>query len=198
MTRKNPDEQIFPTPLHFAIIHGHFNVVELLVKSGANVNKPNNNLETPLGLAAHHGRLDIAQLLLKSGSSIHFQDSIGSTPLHRAAEHGHLDIVVLLLNSGADFNIRNSDRKTCLNMALDHGKLDVARLLIDRMRGAGSQEGIYLTSLDTQAQDTLLSVAEPFPGHKDSEAPLVDNESGISLRNAVKEGNVDLVRSLLD
>jgi len=153
---ENPD-----TGLHLATIYGYFNlpVAGLLIQSGANVNKPNENRETPLGLAACHDRLAMAHLLLESGSSINFQDRGGSTPLHKAAENGHLDIVTLLLNNGADFNIRNNDDKTCLNVALDHGKLDVSRLLIGRMRGVGSQEGNNLTPLFTQAQDHGI----PFP-----------------------------------
>jgi ankyrin repeat protein len=195
LSRENSVEQSFSTPLHFATIYGDFNLAWLLIQSSVNVNRPNENQETPLSLAARHGRPAITRLLLESGSSINFQDQDGSTPLHKAAENGHLDIVTLLLHSGADFNIHNNNDKTCLNMALDHGKLDVARLLTGHVRAMGSQEGIDLTPLTTQAQDTAPGVAPPTPGHK--KGPPI-NESRALLHDAAKAGNLDLVWSLLD
>lgn len=51
------------TPLHWAVQKGHFDVAELLVGHGAEINWPNKFELTPLMIAQQLGRLDIVNLL---------------------------------------------------------------------------------------------------------------------------------------
>ncbi|XP_029905484.1 oxysterol-binding protein-related protein 1 isoform X2 [Myripristis murdjan] len=56
------------TPLHLACYFGHKNVVEELLKAGAEVNLPNNMGDTPLHKAAFTGRQEVVMLLLRFGA----------------------------------------------------------------------------------------------------------------------------------
>ncbi|XP_061834150.2 oxysterol-binding protein-related protein 1 isoform X2 [Nerophis lumbriciformis] len=56
------------TPLHLASYFGHANVVEELLKAGADVNLPNNIGDTPLHKAAFTGRKEVVMLLLHYGA----------------------------------------------------------------------------------------------------------------------------------
>ncbi|KAJ8375944.1 hypothetical protein SKAU_G00065240 [Synaphobranchus kaupii] len=53
------------TPLHLACYFGHRDVVEELLKAGADVNLPNNMGDTPLHKAAFTGRKEVVMLLLQ-------------------------------------------------------------------------------------------------------------------------------------
>lgn len=54
-------------PLHNACSYGHYEVTEMLVKNGANVNVADLWKFTPLHEAAAKGKYDIVRLLLQVG-----------------------------------------------------------------------------------------------------------------------------------
>lgn len=56
------------TPLHLAVQKRHVHVIELLLKSGAEVNAKNVRKQTPLIMAILDGEIEIVQLLLKYGA----------------------------------------------------------------------------------------------------------------------------------
>ncbi|XP_022830141.1 tonsoku-like protein [Spodoptera litura] len=72
-------------PLHEACIHGHIEVVNILINNGANVNdRGGSNCDgiTPLYDAASNGHLDVVQLLLEKGAIPTLKTDFGETPLH--------------------------------------------------------------------------------------------------------------------
>jgi ankyrin repeat protein len=78
----------------------HIDVVELLLKRGANVNV-NQQMHDGYNsflLAASLGHIDIVHLMLKHGANIHHQTSWSSNALFGAVAHGCNDMVALLLD----------------------------------------------------------------------------------------------------
>jgi ankyrin repeat protein len=57
------------TGLHLAVRSNNSNMVQFLIKAGANVNAEGDG-ETPLLLAAFYGRPQIAEILLKAGADV--------------------------------------------------------------------------------------------------------------------------------
>src|SRR5262245_22357535 len=72
------------TPLHVASQRGKEEVVDLLLRSGADANVGPAGV-TPLHLAAGGGRVKAAELLLAKGARPDAKDLAGSTPLTQAA-----------------------------------------------------------------------------------------------------------------
>jgi hypothetical protein len=79
------------TALHFSAHEGHLDVVQALLKAGANVDAKDVYSKTSLTLAAHQGHLDVVQALLKAGAKVDEKDVNSYTALHEAAYEGHID-----------------------------------------------------------------------------------------------------------
>ena len=178
------------TPLHAASANGHLSIVQLLTKYHADVDKRNKGHQTPLHLASRYEHLKTARFLIESRSSTDSQDGNGSTPLHIAAQYGHLGMVKLLIESGADVTVRNGKESTPLDLASTSGNHQVTMYLAEYV-------GADVPSLDKSLQKlrsgaSLSSLATVEHTHSPS------HEGITSLFTASSEGNVDVVRSLLD
>lgn len=93
-----PDTRTGKFPLHWAVTRGTPEVVELLLRRGADVNARDQFGETPLHALARldHWRTSaMAPLLLASGADLEARDIRGFTPLHVAAGADNLRIVDL-------------------------------------------------------------------------------------------------------
>lgn len=73
--------------LHYAIMHRHTEMAELLVKAGSIVNLRDDNGDSPLIAAARTGVCQLAELLLRNGAAVNYPNALtGSMPLHEAVE----------------------------------------------------------------------------------------------------------------
>ena len=92
------------TPLHCAVWKGHKDIVELLLKHGADVNAKNQNEhwgDTPLHAAAHANQRDIAEILIAHKADVNAKNSSGRTPLAETEFHKAKQVAKLLGEHGA-------------------------------------------------------------------------------------------------
>jgi len=121
------------TPLHAAAYRDNKEVVELLIKNGADVNTRDKTGDTPLHLAAGEGNKAVAELLITNGADVNARTKYGgNTPLHEAARstYSHYGVLELLISNGADVNARDKHGHTPLHEAADWGLPFAVELLI--------------------------------------------------------------------
>ena len=99
-------------PLHAAAGGGLKEVAELLIESGAEVNKSGYRGRTPLHFAAINGQKEVSQLLIEHGADPNVVNNYGSTPLHLAARNGHKEVTKLLIERGTDMDKADNDGYT--------------------------------------------------------------------------------------
>ena len=133
------------TPLHSAVSGAHrkLDIIQLLIKNGAEITKAGLGGMTPLHSAASKCQICAVRLLLESGADPKqvadtrcipphlVTDWVKDwTPLHWAAKGGSKEVALLLMEHGADPNAVNHQGETPSQLAQGHGHFDVAQLII--------------------------------------------------------------------
>ncbi|XP_069688793.1 ankyrin-1-like [Periplaneta americana] len=119
------------TTLHYAAIGGHVEILQELIKLGANLDVPNGIDNTPLQIAAHAGHFQMVQALIKAGANVSAVDQIGNTVLHFAALGGNLNTVHELIMLGANPDAVNDYLQTPAHAAAEGGHLEILKALIN-------------------------------------------------------------------
>ncbi|XP_041970434.1 ankyrin-3-like [Aricia agestis] len=101
----------YRTVMHYAVLSGNPDMVNLLIKQGARVNYPGPgvNRPSPLDLAILKGDVEMLKLLLSAGADVNAFSSVIGTPLHVACSDSitnRREIVRVLLESGAEPNLK--------------------------------------------------------------------------------------------
>ncbi len=95
------DEGRFCTPLIGAVRHdSRRELVELLLRGGADPNQPDNLGMTPLMYASTFGATEIVKLLVESGADVRTATDDGQDALYFAMSRDRPDLVRYLLDSG--------------------------------------------------------------------------------------------------
>jgi ankyrin repeat protein len=84
------------TPLHYAVVTGHKDLVSLLIARGADINARDNRGATPLHLAVDRVQREIAHFLISRGADINAQTNNGKTALAWAQERGYSEMAEFL------------------------------------------------------------------------------------------------------
>lgn len=113
------------------------NVIEILLKAGADINFQDHTGKTALMKASlddYDYDLKILQrvkLLLKKGADTNIQDNDGYTALLHAARIGYDSIVRLLLKAGADVDIQDNNGNTALILVSEVDKPSIVKILLE-------------------------------------------------------------------
>ncbi|CAI4222060.1 unnamed protein product [Auanema sp. JU1783] len=156
-------------PLVVAASEGNLDVVEFLIRIGADPNvRGNVSIEgetiesaTPLWVAAAQGRENVVRFLVsEAGADINLATSTSSTPLRSACYDGHLSIVKFLVENGADIETPNRLGHTPLMIASFKGKTSVVRYLLSKGASITQRSFKGNTALHDAAEGDHAEVCE--------------------------------------
>ncbi|XP_058219975.1 protein ACCELERATED CELL DEATH 6-like [Rhododendron vialii] len=179
------------TALHAAVVEGHFDVIESLVRAKPQlVKETDHHGRTPLYSAASSGDHRTVQRLLQlDTATVYTSDKEGQSPLHIAASKGHSNIIKVIVHhcpdSGELLDLRG---RNILHAAVLSGKLNVVRYVLETKELEGlidqsDNEGNTPLHLATMERKTLIVRYLMWDKRAD---PRAINNMG---RTAVDHGN---------
>ncbi|XP_023243297.1 KN motif and ankyrin repeat domain-containing protein 1-like [Centruroides sculpturatus] len=124
------------TAMHYAVSHGNFDVVSVLLDSkvcDANIqNKAGYTAVMLISLAEirNEAHKQVVRRLFQINDINLKASQNGQTALMLAASQGRVEAVKLLLECGAEINMQDKDGSTALMCAAEHGHGDVVHLLL--------------------------------------------------------------------
>lgn len=117
-------------PLHLAAKYGLVEIINVLIKFGADINIRKLDSRVPLHVATMFKRVEAVDVLLKHGADIEAKDRDGRTALHMAAYEGFTDVVKKLIEYGSDINMKDDVDQSVLHYAASNGSIEAAKILI--------------------------------------------------------------------
>ena len=160
------------TPLYIAAASHQTNVMDALVKAGAQV-EAESTYGTALHFASISANLEGAKLLISKGANVNVARTDGLTPLLLAANAGHPGLVAELLKNKADINAVNNNGTSALALAARNGNLKAGEVLL----GAG----IEIETVDKEGRTPLMEAA--INGHADFVAMLLKKGAKADARD---------------
>lgn len=171
------------TALMFAAINGRKDLVDLLLKNGANKDAVTEKGWTALMLASFHGNYHTAAYLVAKNANIETATKEGWTALMLAAQNGHSDIVAHLIKNGAEIDAVDERGCTALIVSSQNGHEKTVECLVER--------GAKIDAASNRGFTALMVAGEN--DHKKIVAHLV--EKGATINQATKEGQTALMLS---
>ena len=204
----NTNDQTFAggglTALMYAAGEGHTDIVKVLIEAGAQLNTLDARKlpwhKTALMYAAEGCHLQTVQTLIEAGADINGTDRTrqrpGRTALMYAAEQGCVEAVRVLVEAGADVRARDKTSMT----AMMHGvsNLEIVQILL----AAGADP--YAKDRDDTSAFELASYSKNPEIYQCMMQASTDNQAAKAadreevLRSAAMDGNIEMVRSLIE
>jgi Ankyrin repeats (3 copies) len=119
---------------------GHLDISDILLASGADVNRKNHEGMNALMLASQRGHGTMVSLLIKSAAAMDEQTAQGSTALMLACKRGHAKCVEVLVAMGAEIYIRDIRSRTAWDTATKRGYMDLLQILNTQLQVRRTQE----------------------------------------------------------
>jgi ankyrin repeat protein len=172
------------TPLHWAVYRNDAQLVERLLKAGANANAVNDFGSTPLSEAAITGNVTVIDELLKAGADPESPNADGQTALMVLARTSNVEAAKLLLKKKANVNaVEKWHGQTALMWAAAQSQPEMVKLLVKHGADVNTRSLVN----DWQRQVTAEPRAQARPA------------GGLTaLMYASRQGCLDCVKALAD
>ncbi|MCJ1286827.1 hypothetical protein MMC26_006173 [Xylographa opegraphella] len=183
------------TALCEASLHGHSNIVNLLIHEGCSTNHADAESYTALHHACHKGHLATVRSLVEAKADIEALGPQSKTPLHLAAQVPHRNVVMLLLQSNSNINARDENNQTPLHISAARGNVEMCSYLLENGAQVDNRDSNSKTALQLACEAGHYDAVEAMLKH--SNLRITDLTFLTAFFAAVEHGNVRVAESFL-
>lgn len=164
--------------LHFALFKDDsgfektYEIVNQLIRYGADVNVPDFIEQSPLLLAAHnYDFVEVVETLINAGADIDFfpKGSVHCPPLMAAIINKNVRVALYLIDKGAKLNIQAQDGLAALHCAVFISNIPVIKSLLDKNVDVNIKDNEGNTALDYAKATEQPEIIELLSTHKRGE-----------------------------
>lgn len=184
-----------------AVRKGNREIIDILIKAGADINFQNNAGFNALILASNKGDSDIVKILTDSNANLNLQNKNGDTALIRAAQigqdirnkenSGRLEIIRILADHKCNLDIQNNDGDTALIAAIKNSLNERANLLIRSGANFNLKDNNGYTALMYAVINNNLDLVNIFL----NSGAMLAIKNNIILKNNNNENSLDLAKN---
>jgi ankyrin repeat protein len=160
-------------------------MVQILIKGGADANRVDAASETPLGRAVLNGDAAVVQALADAGANVDTPLTSGQTPLRFAVSTGNVAVVEALLKGGADPNREDSTGATALHEAAASPNAGVTVALLKGKANINQRSPNGTTAL-------MVAASEGYVGPL---RILLENGADANIKNEIGMTALDLANA---
>ncbi|KRT84771.1 Ankyrin repeat-containing protein [Oryctes borbonicus] len=172
-------------------------IIEVLLRNGADINYTDLNGMTPLTHAIKVRDIESIQILLKNNADVNFMDESGQTPLFKAIDTRSTDIIELLLLNGACVNHVDRLCRTPLIRAIALGNKDIIQLLLNYKANINLTNDDGQTPLYNAVEKQNVEILELLVKAK-ADLNCVDKFGFTPLMTAAEASNMKIAEALLE
>jgi ankyrin repeat protein len=183
--------------IQIAMEYAYFDLVEELIKQGANVHVKSNMGRTPLHAVSHFNNVELAKKLIDSGLDVNAQDENGATPLHYAASNGEFEMFKLLEDNGADLNMVENEGFTLMMNAARGGNVEIINYLIEKGISVNSVSDEIWTPLLFACSENNYEAAEALL-KRNAFVNVMNKDGETPLLWAIWNGNEELAKLIIE
>lgn len=133
--------------LHWASWGNHAQIVELLLREGAEVDAIDQVGQTCLDWACRIGAREALVHIIMANPDLNHKGKYGMAPVHWAAKEGHLHALTCLYLANADVNLTGTHNLSPLHWAISTNHTEMARWLL--------RHGCIVSGLDVKGRSAL-------------------------------------------
>ncbi|XP_028313666.1 death-associated protein kinase 1 [Gouania willdenowi] len=183
-------------PLLIAAGCGNIQIIEVLMRKGAEIKAHDKSGANAIYYASRHGHVETLKFLHEKKCPLDVQDKSGETALHVAARYGNVDVVSYLCSIQANPDLSDREQETPLHCAAWHGYSTVARALCHAGCQVDAKNREGESPLLTASARGFVDIVECLVEHgADLEATDKDGHNALHL--AVRRCQVEVARCLL-
>ncbi|PNH06640.1 Ankyrin repeat domain-containing protein 50 [Tetrabaena socialis] len=157
-------QQFGYTALLYASEVGATQMVEALLRAGADVAVEDKAGQTALHVASQGGHTEAVEALVRAGADMDAKDGEGQTALHRASQEGNTEVVEALLRAGADAEAKDDAGQTALHLACNEGHTEAVEALLQAGADRRAKDnGLRVRELEAREAAVQAAAADAYP-----------------------------------
>ena len=147
-------------PIHWAVSEELIDIIELLIKRGANLNVKNSEGYTALNSSIHLNKINAAEFLIKNRAPVNFDKNLYFNSLYLAVRYNRKEIADIMIDNNVELPADKNEIRILLHFAVTKNMVRLAEKLIEAGADINSKSRTGGSLLHSAAEGGAVEIIE--------------------------------------